>query len=377
VQRVIRLGILLILTSLCLSVSAQNKPKSYKELYYEAEILVQNAIYDVAKSYYIDALNAAEAAKAHRDTRNQIKQKILLMECYQKYYHLMDQAQILESMEDFESAHKFYEDALNYAQFENLNVSGTDSLRMRTQLMAQTADLCKSLCSIEQLNLEGEYAEARNKYHHWVDEAESMQYKWKKYHFPTDFVQKVDSITDFLEDDRNTSLPYRLMFPNEYLVMDNYLFQLLDKTACQNPQTIESDITFVFSLDTNGVIKQYISGNQLDNYFNEALIAELRNVQMSQPYRYGFSMPVKEEVRYHISSSKTSVWVEKSKKGYNIKDPKLKKQYMDEFRSYLSTAPEGKYLFLIHRNVIDDKVLSSVRLTNAKGGKAKKWMKNL
>jgi len=367
----------LILTSLCLSVSAQNKPKSYKELYYEAEILVQNAIYDVAKSYYIDALNAAEAAKAHRDTRNQIKQKILLMECYQKYYHLMDQAQILESMEDFESAHKFYEDALNYAQFENLNVSGTDSLRMRTQLMAQTADLCKSLCSIEQLNLEGEYAEARNKYHHWVDEAESMQYKWKKYHFPTDFVQKVDSITDFLEDDRNTSLPYRLMFPNEYLVMDNYLFQLLDKTACQNPQTIESDITFVFSLDTNGVIKQYISGNQLDNYFNEALIAELRNVQMSQPYRYGFSMPVKEEVRYHISSSKTSVWVEKSKKGYNIKNPKLKKQYMDEFRSYLSTAPEGKYLFLIHRNVIDDKVLSSVRLTNAKGGKAKKWMKNL
>ena len=167
------------------------------------------------------------------------------------------------------------------------------------------------------------------------------------------------------------------MFPNEYLVMDNYLFQLLDKTACQNPQTVESDITFVFSLDTNGIIEQYISGNQLDNYFNEALFAELRNVQMSQPYRYGFSMPVKEEVRYHISSSKTSVWVEKSKKGYNIKDPKLKKQYLDEFRSYLSTAPEGKYLFLIHRNVIDDKVLSSVRLTNAKGGKAKKWMKNL
>lgn len=366
---------MLILTSLCLSVSAQNKPKSYKELYYEAEILVQNAIYDVAKSYYIDALNAAEAANAHRDTRKQIKQKILLMECYQKYYHLMDQAQILESMEDFESAHKFYEDALNYAQFENLNVSGTDSLRMRTQLMAQTADLCKSLCSIEQLNLEGDYAEARNKYHHWVDEAESMQYKWKKYHFPTDFIQKVDSITDFLEDDRNTSLPYRLMFPNEYLVMDNYLFQLLDKTACQNPQTVESDITFVFSLDTNGIIEQYISGNQLDNYFNEALFAELRNVQMSQPYRYGFSMPVKEEVRYHISSSKTSVWVEKSKKGYNIKDPKLKNQYMDEFRSYLSTAPEGKYLFLIHRNVIDDKVLSSVRLTNAKGGKAKKWLK--
>jgi len=363
------------MTSLCLSLSAQNRPKSYKELYYEAEILAQSAIYDVAKSYYIDALNAAETAKAHRDTRNQIKQKILLMECYQKYYHLMQQAQILESMEDFESAHKFYKDALDFAQFENLTVPGTDSLRMRTQLMAQTANLCKSLCSIEQLNLEGSYAEARNKYHQWVEEAESMQYKWKKYNFPTDFVQKVDSITDFLENDRNTILPYRLMFPNEYLVMDKYLFQLLDKTACQNPQTIESDITFVFSLDTNGIIEQYINGNQIDKHFNDALFAELVGMEMSQPYRYGFSLPVKEEVRYHISSSKTSVWVEKTKKGYKIKDSKLKKQYMDEFRSQLSAAPEGKYLFLIHRNVIDDKVLSSVRLTNAKGGKAKKWLK--
>ena len=159
--------------------------------------------------------------------------------------------------------------------------------------------------------------------------------------------------------------------------MDNYLFQLLDKTACQNPQTIESDITFVFSLDTNGIIEQYITGNQIDKHFNDVLFAELANMEMSQPYRYGFSMPVKEEVRYHISSSKTSVWVEKTKKGYKIKDPKLKKQYMEEFRNQLADAPEGKYLFLIHRNVIDDKVLSSVRLTNAKGGKAKKWQKSL
>lgn len=363
--------------SLCLSISAQNRPKSYKELYYEAEILAKSAIYDVAKSYYIDALNAAEEAKAHRDTRNQIKQKILMMECYQKYYHLMEQAQTLESMEDFESAHKFYEDALNFAQYEDLTVPGTDSLKMRTQLMAQTANLCKSLCSIEQLNLEGEYTDARNKYNQWVEEAESMQYKWKKYHFPTDFVQKVDSVTRFLADDRNTILPYRLMFPNEYLVMDNYLFELLDKTACQNPQTIESDIIFVFSLDTNGIVEQYIMGNQLDDYLNDALFAELHNVKMSQPYRYGFSMPVKEEVRYHISSTKTSVWVEKTKNGYKIKDSKLKKQYLDEFSSQLSTAPEGKYLFLIHRNVIDDKVLSSITLHQVKGGKAKKWLKSL
>jgi len=48
---------------------------------------------------------------------------------------------------------------------------------------------------------------------------------------------------------------------------------------------------------------------------------------------------------------------------------------MEEFRNQLEDAPDGKYLFVIHRNVIDNKSLSSVRLTDAKGGKAKKWLK--
>jgi hypothetical protein len=96
---------------------------------------------------------------------------------------------------------------------------------------------------------------------------------------------------------------------------------------------------------------------------------------MLQPYRYGFSMPVKEELRYHITSTKYSTWVEKTKKGYKVKDAKLKQLYLEEFRTQLADAPEGKYLFLIHRNVIDNKSLSSVRLTSAKGGKAKKWFR--
>jgi hypothetical protein len=345
------------------------------ERYEEAEILAQNSIYDVAKQYYFDALNAVPSGRNARDVKNKIKAKIQLMECYQRYYHLWGQAQQLEQAHDFESAFKYYDDALDYADYENLTIPAKDSLRMRLQLVEQTADLCKSLCLIEMLDLEGDYEKARNLFLKWVEQAESYRYRWGRYQFPTDFVQKVDSITSFLKDDRNNILLYRTVFPEDYVVMDNYLFELLDKTACDNPRPVESDVTFVLSLDTNGIIEMYVDGNQIDDPFNAQLL-QAAQVTMSQPHRYGFSLPVKEEIRYHISSTKISTWVEKTKKGYKVKDAALKKQYLDEFRTQLADAPVGKYQFLIHRNVIDDKSLSSVRLTNAKGGKAKKWMKS-
>jgi len=374
-QKALHYGVLLLVTSLCLSLSAQKPVSNYKELFYEAGVLAQNSLYDVAEQYYFDALNQVPQGQQYKNIKNQIKEKIQLMECYQRFYHLWGQAQQLEQKEDFESAFKFYDDALDYADVEELEIPGKDSLRMRLRIVEQTADLCKSLCLIEMLNLEGDYEKARNQYMKWVEQADSYGYKWEKYQFPANFVQKVDSITGFLEDERNVILPYRTVFPDDYVVMDNYLFELLDKAACDNPHPVESDVTFVLSLDTNGIIEMYIDGNQANSPFNEQLL-KAAQVKMTQPYRYGFSMPVKEEIRYHISSTKTSVWVEKSKKGYKVKDAKVKKQYMEEFRNMLADAPEGKYLFLIHRNVIDNKSLSSVRLTDAKGGKAKKWLKS-
>ena len=372
--KVLRYCILLIMTGLCLSLSAQFRSTNYKELYNQAGVLAQNSLFDDAKRYYFDALNAVPQGNQYRNVKNQIKGKIQLMECYQKFYHLWQQAQTLEQQHDFESAHKYYADAVSYAAFEHLNIPESDSIKARLQIMEQTSNLCKDLCMIELLNLQGEHAKARNMYYQWVKQAESLGYKWKDYEFPPDFVQKIDSISDFLEENRNETLPYRSVFPEDFVVITDYLSQLLDNTANQTSKPIETDITFVISLDTNGVVETYIKGNQLDKNFNLALKKDA-NVQMQQPYRYGFSMPVKEEIRYHVSSTHFSTWVEKNKKGLKVKDAKLKKLYLDDFRKQLSDAPDGKYFFLIHRNVIDDQVRSSVRITKAQGGKANKWLK--
>ena len=369
-----RCCMMVLIMGIVVSLSAQKSLSDYQELYSEAEILANNGIYDVAKSTYYDALHAVPSGRNARDVKTKIRQKILKMECYQRFYHLLGQANELEQLQDFESTQKYFADALLYAEDEHLDILYLDSLKSRLQMVQQTAELCSNLCRIELLNMEGEYAEARKLYFQWVEKAESYAYKWKKYQFPEAFVQKVDSIAGFLEAERNNSLVYRSVFPDEYVVMDDYLFQLLNTTACQNPQPIESDITFVVSLDTNGVVEMYVNGNQIDNAFNTALLQDV-NLRMSQPYRYGFSIPVKDELSYHISSNRTSVWVQKTKKGYVVKDQALDKLYAKEFRSELATAPAGKYLFQIHQNVIDNHALSTVRLTNAKGGKAKKWLK--
>ena len=65
----------------------------------------------------------------------------------------------------------------------------------------------------------------------------------------------------------------------------------------------------------------------------------------------------------------------KTKNGYEVKDKALGNLYAKELRSELSPDPAGKYLFQIHQNVIDNQALSTVRLAQAKGGKAKKWLK--
>ena len=169
------------MTGLYLSLSAQSPSANYKELYNQAGVLAQNSLFDDAKRYYFDALNAVPQGNQYRNVKNQIKEKIQLMECYQKFYHLWQQAQELEQLHDFESAHKYYSDAVSYATFENLNIPESDSIKARLQLIEQTSNLCKNLCMIELLNMQGEYAKARNMYYQWVKQAESLGYKWKNY----------------------------------------------------------------------------------------------------------------------------------------------------------------------------------------------------
>lgn len=371
----LRCGVIWILMGCCLSLSAQKKESAYQKLYYEAGILEQNAIYDVAKQYYYDALRAVPDARNAREVKNQIKAKIQLMECYLRFYDLWGQGQQLDSIQDFESAYKYFEDALQYLDYEGLAIPNKDSLRTRSQLVGQTSELCKSLCLIELLNSEGKYSEARNLYHQWVNQVSGCRDSWNKYRFPAEFIQKVDSVARFLTVDRSVSLPYRTCFPEEYSRLDNTLFRILDKVACQNLHSVELDVSFEFSLDTNGVLEYNVIGDPIDERMKTALMEETANERLRQPYRYGFTLPVNEVYRYHLSSNRQDAWVQKTKKEYKVKNIQLNRQYVDEIRAQLSDAPCGKYYFVIYENVIDDNSRSLVRLVQAKGGKAEKWLK--
>lgn len=376
-QKILRYYILLVIIGLCLSLSAQKKGGLYRQKYEDAEVLVNNGLYDVARSYYVEAYENARATRQHKNIQNQIKQKIVLMDCYARYFHLLDQARQLEQMQDMVSADKYSSDALAYAEHEHLNVPGIDTQKVRSQVLSQTAALCQKLAHTEALNQKGDFASARELFWQVKGEAEKLSDSWKKHGFPGSFIQKMDSVSHFLEKERNTVLRYQQVFPEEYKMMDDHLYQLLNRKSAQNAVTMESDVVFIFSLDTNGILKHSIEGEHINHDFRDILSKELQTVQMRQPYRYGFSMPAKEELRYHLSSTPTEVWAKKTKKEVKIKDSKRNNLYFKEISAKLDKAPAGNYCFQIHRNEIDGQTHTSMRIVRAKGGQANKWLKTL
>ena len=376
-QRIYGCVIFLLVMSLCLSLSAQkNNAGKYRQKYEDAEVLVNNGLYDVARTYYVEAYEDARTTRQHKNIQNQIKQKIVLMDCYAMYFHLLDQARELEQMQDMESADKYCTDALVYAEYEHLNIPGIDTLKIRSKVLSQTAVLSQNLTRVDSLNEKGDYVSARELFRQVQNKTEMLANDWKSHGFPANFIQKMDSIAHFPNIGRNTVLQYRQIFPEEFKALDSHLYQLLNQKAAQTGNSIESDITFVFSLDTNGILTQSIEGKPVMNSdFKDALSKELRNVQMRQPYRYGFTLPAKEELKYHISSTPTDVWANKTKKEVKVKDSKCKSQDLKEINAKLAKAPAGKYCFQIHRNNIDGQLHTSMRIVRAKGGKAKKWLK--
>lgn len=368
--------ILLLVMGLCLSLSAQKKAGKYRQKYEEAEVLVNNGLYDVARTYYEEAYEDARAARQHKNIQNQIKQKIVLMDCYAMYFHLLEQARELEQMQDMVSADKYCTDALTYVEYERLNISGIDTLKTRSKVLSRTAVLCQNLTRTDSLNEKGDYASARELFRQVQNGTEMLENDWKNHGFPAGFIQKMDSIAQFPDIGRNTVLQYRRVFPDEFKALDNHLYQLLNQIAIQTGNSIESDVIFAFALDTNGVLTQSVDGKPvMDPYFKEVLSDELRNVQLRQPYRYGFTLPVNEELSYHIASTPIEVWVIKTKKEVKIKDSKRKIQDLKDIYAKLSKVPVGKYCFQVHHNNIDGQLHTSTRIVRAKGAKAKKWLK--
>ena len=89
-QKVLKYNILLIIIGLCLSLSAQKKGGLYRQKYEDAEVLVNNGLYDVARTYYVEAYRDARATRQNKKIQNQIKEKIVLMDCYSMYFHLLE-----------------------------------------------------------------------------------------------------------------------------------------------------------------------------------------------------------------------------------------------------------------------------------------------
>ena len=348
----------------------------FEQKYREAEVLENNELYDVAKEYYFDALVLARNTKQHRNIQNKIRQKILSMDCYAQFYHLIDQANKLEAMQNFESSAKYFSDAIQYAIEENLKISNLDSLNNRLLVISQTHQLCEMLNLVNNHNKNGNFTEAKVLFSELTNKSSELHNSWKKYSFNDDFVRKFDSLRNFVDLNRNVSKKYRDFFSYDFAQADNIFLEMIDKTAFQNGETFESDIFFKFSIDTNGVENRHILCSHKDDSFVDSLVAALDIVEFRQPHSYGFSIPTEDVFFHHIISSQRDVLFIKKRDNLYCKDVEFEELFGEKLAERMNLAPNGKYLFTFHRNEIDGKHSLHTELTDAKGVKARKWAKS-
>lgn len=352
----------------------QKNAPAFEQKYREAEVLENNAIYDIAKNYYFDALVLARNSKQHRNIQNKIKRKILSMDCYAQFHHLLRQSETLERMQNFEAAEKYFSDAIQYALDEGLDIKSIDSLRNRVSVISQTKQLCEMLGTVNSLNQSRKYEEAQTLFSEMTLKSQELHDYWQRFSFQDDFVRQFDSLRGFLDFNRNVSKKYRDFFSYDFAKADNLFLDMIDKVAFKQGETFESDISFRFSIDTNGVENRRILCSH-DESFADTLFAAMGTVKFTQPYRYGFSLPIEDAMHHHIVSTKKDVIVKKKKDVVISDDTEFDEAFSARLEEAMSSAPDGAYRFVFHRNEIDGRHSLHAELHSAKGGKARKWAK--
>ncbi len=372
------LKILLLAILICQlgSTVAQKSVPPFEQKYREGEVLENNFIYDVARTYYVEAYDLAHASRQNKNIQTKIKHKIQRMDCYGMFYHLVNQADMLELMQDFESAGKFLSDAIRFANDENLDVREIDSLQERLEIVMKTHQLCEMLNSVNKYNENGRFTDAKLLFTELTLQSSELHHYWEKYNFQDSFIHKFDSLSTFLTLNRSISQQYRDLYSADFVLMDNHFRNMLDKTAWENGEDFESDISFLFSIDTNGVEDRKVSSTYNKKSFTDSLITALNMIELQQPHRYGFSLPTGDVISHHIVSSKKSVTLTKKKNHYIYGDQEFEKFFKNLISNNLRSAPEGKYVFVFHKNEIDGHLSVHADLSKAKGSKARRWSKN-
>lgn len=357
------------------SVAQKNTPE-FEKKYREAEVLENNAIYDIARDYYVESLEMAQRTKQHKKIQAKIKQKVMLMDCYEMFYHLMKQGQQLEILEDFESAHKYYSDALVYSEQENLNIQSLDSLLERNDVVERTKKLCDDLYKINLYNENEDYVKAKLLYADLKTQSSKLHHYWKKYNFQESFVSEFDSLSNFLSESRNVAQKYRHFYTDDFQAIDTRFLDEICNVACLYGDDFETDVSFEFYLDTNGVENRQIACTHSDLSFAETLSSALRHIKIQQPYRYGYSLPTEDEIVHHIVSTKEQLLVTKKKGHCKFSDANAKTPLKNAVLKFLKSAPDGKYSFVHHVNEIDGFVSQRTHFVDAKGNKARLWAKD-
>lgn len=320
--------------------------------------------YPLAESCFF---KAKELGKISREHLQYINSRILFIKKYYHFEALMRNAKQLENSNQFIAAEKFYEDAYQYAEDEDLIIS--DSLFSRMQTIHQLMEIFALLDKSKEAERHNDFAQTQKYFIDAVEKAELVSNYLEENSFSPAIKMQLDSMLQFMVFKNDTTLNYHEFFTSHYKTLQ----QILQGDLIDYLNTLHTlptcAIRFISSIDSTGLTHTTLSSNNIPKAYiinDENILHQLQKIgntiELQQPHIHGFSMPAIAEFYCILGKNEYFARIRKNFRGYRIRistdyDERLnrgkkfrllKDEYEEEkIRLLTKNFPDGQYFVKI------------------------------
>ena len=367
-------GLMFTIVAMVQLVSAQT-PRNLESMIDLGDSCAQALNYLQAKKYYFDALTVANAhpTAKNRQVRKELGKQIHLMDRHLHFYSVLQNAKMLEEMNDLKSAKIFYADALNYAKKENLGNVPMDSLNNRMQVLEKVIEVYDLLQDAKDYETVGDYKKTRKSFSQAYTASKRIRTQLDEYDFSPAVVARLDSLSQFMYDRKSKTYLYKNIFAEDY---DTIRIQI-QSSLCSTVPTVRNftptKIVFTSRMDTVGRMHNEYSSSSQDSTLLRHLKAIAQNLQFKQTYQNGMTVAAQDTFSYDIDMKEWETCIVKNACGMKM-DNSLESPFKEKLTAFLSSAPKGKFTFMLHKIFINTEEYDKIRLVKVCGSKARKWI---
>lgn len=367
-------GLLFTIVFMVQMLSAQNQ-RNLEDMICLGDSCAQALNYIQAKKFYFDALTMANAhpTAKNRQMRKDLGKQIHLMDRHLHFASVLQNAKMLEDMNDLKSARIFYTDAINYARKENLENEPLDSLNERMVVLEKVMGVYDLLQDAKDYEAVSDYKKTRKSFSQAYAASKKVRPQLEGYGFSPAVVARLDSLSQFMHDRQAKTFLYKNIFAADYDTIRTHIQRTLSNAVSSVRNFTTAKIVFTSRMDTVGRMFNEYSSSTQDTSLLQHLKTIARDLQFKRVYQNGMTIAAQDTFSYDIDVKEWQTSIVKNSCGMKV-DSALVNPFKERLKTFLSSAPKGKFIFALNRIFINDDEYDKIRLVKVRGLKARKWI---